>query len=291
MTHELDLNGPGVAKKVAREILDDIDRAAVEMHSDGHRKHLGASIIGETCYRKLWFVFRWVYNFPFQGRQLRLFNRGHLEEPRFTGWLQHAGYTVYPVDPATGNQWRVSSIGGHFGGSKDGIVYLPPKFNYPKPLLLEYKTNGTGPVFNKLIDKGVAIAKPMHFDQMSTYGYIDKHAFALYLNVCKNDDNIHAEIVKLDQDRGKKLEDKARVIILSQVPPPRAAENPAAEVCKYCDFKDVCYFRQPIEKNCRSCMHASAQDNKEWRCDKWSAIIPEAAIPAGCGEWTGIYKP
>jgi len=291
MTQELDLGAPGVAKKVAREVLEDIDRAAVELYTDGHRKHLGASIIGETCYRKLWFVFRWVYNFPFQGRQLRLLNRGHREEIRFNEWLAHSGYDVRPLDPETGKQWRVNAIGGHFGGSQDGEVILPAKFNYPYPLLLEYKTNGTGPNFNKLLDKGIVVAKPQHFDQMNTYGYIKGYKWGLYLNVCKNDDNIHSEIVKLDHDRGKKLEDKARVIILSQVPPPRAAENPAAEVCKYCNFKDVCYYRQPVEKNCRSCSYASAQDNKEWHCGKWNAIIPEAAIIAGCPEWISIYKP
>lgn len=291
MTQELDLNGPGVARKVAREVLEDIDRAAVEMHSDGHRKHLGASIIGEACYRKLWFVFRWVYNVPFQGRQLRLFNRGHLEEPRFTGWLLHAGYKVLALDPATGKQWRVSAIGGHFGGSQDGEIYLPPKFNYTKPLLLEYKTNNTGASFSKLLEKGVGIGKPQHFDQMNTYGSIKQYDFALYLNVCKNDDNIHSEIVKLDHDRGKQLEAKARVIILSQQPPPRAAENPAAEVCKYCDFKDICYLRQPVEKNCRSCKNAEPRDNKEWFCGRWQSMIPEAAIMAGCGDWDSIYKP
>lgn len=286
----IDFEKPGVLKKVAREILADIDAAAVALYDDGHRKHLGASLIGDACYRKLWFGFRWAYRKKNDGRQLRLYNRGHREEARFTEWLKFKGYVVNELDPATGEQWRVSAIGGHFGGSQDGEVFLPPKFEYNEVLLLEYKTNGTGPAFNSLIDKGVALSKTQHFDQMSTYGRLKGYKYALYLNVCKNDDNIHSEIVKLDWQRGEKLEEKARVIILSQEPPPRIAENPSAMACKYCDFAELCYYRVPCEKNCRSCKNAKPVDNNEWYCSKWSAVIPEEAIKVGCGEWDAIYR-
>lgn len=290
-TELLDFRAPGLQKKIAAEILADIDAAAVALYSDGHRKHLGASLIGDPCYRKLWFTFRWGYNKPHDGRQLRLFNRGHLEEKRITEWLRHSKYIVHDVDPSTGEQWRVNAVGGHFGGSQDGEIYLPAKFNYTKPLLLEYKTSGTGAAFNKVVEHSVSVGKPVHMDQMDTYGAVKKYDYALYCMVNKNDDSMHVEIVKLDWLRGAKLEEKAKTIILSQVAPPRGAENPSAQMCNWCDMKDLCYYRQPMERNCRSCVNASPQDNKQWHCSKWQAMIPEDAIPNACPEWSSIYKP
>lgn len=288
---ELDLSLPGALKLLASEIKNDIDNAAIAIDAeDGRRTHLGASAIGDSCFRKLWFGFRWAYSVKVDGRQTRLFMRGHLEESRFTTFLTRAGHKVLNLDPATGEQWRVNGIGGHFGGSQDGEIILAAKYNYSKPMLLEYKTNGTGAAFQKLLDSGVAIGKPVHTDQMDVYGYYKNYDYAVYLNVCKNDDNIHSEIVKLDRARGAKLEEKAKVIILSQVAPPRIAENPLAKVCEYCEFKEVCYGRQPLEKNCRSCKNASPNANKTWVCSLYNSTIPSDFVAVGCDQWTPIYR-
>lgn len=293
---ELDLSKPGAQKLLAASIKEDINNAALaydhndEPRDEGFRQHLGASIIGDSCYRKSWFNFRWAYKKPIEGRQQRLFDRGHEEEARFTRWLRRAEHTVIDRDPATGKQWRVNGIGGHFGGSQDAEIILAPKYNYTKPVLGEYKTNGTGAVFQKLLTSGVAIGKPVHTDQMDVYGYYKNYEYALYLNVCKNDDDLHSEIVKLDRARGEKLEQKARVIILSQLPPPRIAENPAAQACQYCDYKEVCYGRQPLEHNCRACKYASPDADKAWKCGFYNATIPADVIPNGCENWQSIYR-
>ncbi|MEI6052432.1 MAG: hypothetical protein WCQ44_07005, partial [Opitutaceae bacterium] len=41
---------------------------------------LGASSIGEECIRKIWMSWRGYDNFEFDGRMLRLFETGHLQE-------------------------------------------------------------------------------------------------------------------------------------------------------------------------------------------------------------------
>ena len=82
----------------------------------GFRDHLGASLIGKECERALWHDFRWGTRIHFQGRILRLFETGQLEEARLIRNLRRTGATL-DVDPDTGRQWWVESIGGHFGGS------------------------------------------------------------------------------------------------------------------------------------------------------------------------------
>ena len=61
---------------------------------DGFRDHLGASLIGKTCERALWFDFRWVTPAQFPGRILRLFETGQLEEARLVRNLRATGATV-----------------------------------------------------------------------------------------------------------------------------------------------------------------------------------------------------
>lgn len=328
-----DLDAPGVGTVVAKRVLSDIDEYCATTYDDGHRKHLGGSLIGEPCKRKLWYQFRWTYREKHDGRQQRLFNRGHREEDRFVEWLEGIGAKVWFEDRETNPlyycaedntyhlqsnlagmheklavkldsndsgylthvkrakadgidfpQYRVSHAHGHFGGSLDGIAILPERYGIPGPILLEFKTNGTGPKFTELLTQRVAIAKPMHFAQMSTYGsdpqYLFKHA--LYMNICKNDDNLHVEIVKLDWNLGDQMRQKAVQIITSQEPPPRLSDNPTYKDCKYCAAQDLCHKGAIPEKNCRSCAHAHPVENKRWFCDKHNGLIPDDYIKGGC---------
>lgn len=94
----INLELPGSLKLLSETIHKDIDAHCVRKYSDGHRGHLGASVIGKSCSRALWFAFRWVYYHEFDGRMYRLFQRGHFEEARFTGYLEGIGCEVTVFD-------------------------------------------------------------------------------------------------------------------------------------------------------------------------------------------------
>lgn len=79
---------------IASEILKSIDEYCVRTYDGGHRKHLGASLIGDKCSRKLWYSFRWCFREKIDGRKYRLFNRGHREEARFIEWLAGIGAKI-----------------------------------------------------------------------------------------------------------------------------------------------------------------------------------------------------
>lgn len=78
------------------KILTAIDRQLKNNQEDPRRRHLGASIIGRRCIRQIWYSWRWFHPVRHEGRLLRLFERGHLEEFRFMNWLQLAGFQVRP---------------------------------------------------------------------------------------------------------------------------------------------------------------------------------------------------
>lgn len=280
-------------KELAEIIKNDIDFHCSDFYDDGHRKHLGASIIGHDCKLYLWFVFRWCYHKRHEGQQQRLFNRGHLEEKRFVEWLRAVDFQVFEVDPETNKQFRISDACGHFGGSLDGIALFPQGYDFNLPVVLEFKTHGAGKdgkgkAFDKLVEKGLEAEKFMHFAQASTYGYKYGIEYCLYLSINKNNDELFVDLVKLDFALGKQMIAKAEQIIFQPTKPQRISDNPNFYKCKTCDMRPICHEMKQIEKNCRSCIFAQPIENGQWGCNKFQNIIPEDFIPLGCDEWVKI---
>lgn len=86
--------------KIADQLMIDIDNYCDKKWQDENRKHLGFSLIGDECQRKLWYGFRWCKMPRPEPRVKRLFDRGHKEEDRFIDYLQGIGCTVKPFDPS-----------------------------------------------------------------------------------------------------------------------------------------------------------------------------------------------
>ena len=291
------LDAPGVAKALAKRILEEIDEYCVRTYDAGHRSHLGASLIGRECKRYLWYVFRWCLHEKTTGRQQRLFNRGHREEARFIEWLEGIGFKVWfenrdegPNEKGEFPQYRISDVMGHFGGSLDGIAVLPERYGIAEPVLLEFKTNGTGAGFNKLADDGMPIAKPEHFAQTSTYGKKYNFRYCVYLNINKNDDSLHIEVVKLNHNLGEQMIMKAEQIIMSQTAPARLSDNPTFHKCGYCHMKEVCHKGAVVEVNCRSCAFARPVENAEWFCEVHNGNIPKDFISKACPSYKAITQ-
>lgn len=285
----IDLSAPGERKALARRIKDEIDEFCKTAYDDGPRSHLGASLIGHECARYLWYTFRWFNHVPPPGRMARLFNRGHREEARFLEWLRGIGFEVWDV-AEDGNQHRIKAVRGHFGGSLDGICKPPARYNLSEPLLFlnEFKTNGTGKGFADLFDKGVAVVKPQHFAQMSTYGKFYGFKFALYLNINKNDDDLYVEVVELDWSLAEDNVRKAEDIILAQHAPARISMQETYFKCKGCDFAGICHRGEPPQVNCRSCKWAEPVEGAEWHCHVHNGVIPKDFIPKACPSYERI---
>lgn len=273
--------------KLSEAIQADVDAFCKELYTeDEERKHLGASVIGQTCNRRIAMAFRWMCREDFDAKQFRLFNRGHGMEPRFVSWLRGAQIQTWDTDE-NGKQFRISDHEGHFGGSLDGIVVLPPKFNVDTPLLLEMKTHNDNS-FNKLVKYKVKQSKPQHYIQMSVYGYYRQFDYALYLAINKNTDHIYVEVVAVDHSLGKANSDKAKSIIFAPKLPPRIAATPAYQECSWCPMKEVCHNGVSPDVNCRSCINSVPIENGQWGCRLWNAIIPPDAITKACSEWSAF---
>lgn len=233
-------------------------------HDDPFRTHLGASVIGGECGRAIWYGFRWTTLPKFKGRILRLFNRGHLEEGRFIAALLTIGVQIFQQDE-NGKQFRISDVGGHFGGSGDGVAIGIPDLPPGTPCLLEFKTHNDKS-FQKLVKEGVRASKFEHYVQMNIYMRKMGLPVALYGAVNKNDDDFYFEIVTLDSATADQFTDRARQIILLKQAPARISESPGWFACSWCDHKPVCHLKAAPARNCRTCKNSEAREDGDWHC-------------------------
>jgi hypothetical protein len=260
--------------------MDDAYRGADE----GFRNHLGASLIGRKCAREIWYGFRWTKRPRFDGRMIRLFNRGHLEEARFIAMLLTIGVNVIQQD-ANGKQYKVSYFGGLFGGSGDGIGYGVPDFPPGTYCLLEFKTYSKK-TFDDLIKKGVREYKPEHYSQMQVYLRGMGLGVALYAAVCKDDDRLHLELIHLDPAQGEAMVQRAYNIITIQRAPQRINESAGWYECRFCDYKDICRDPMPtVERNCRTCHHVRINtESGTWACGQTGEVLTKEKQLEGCKE-------
>lgn len=242
-----------------------------------HRGHLGGSVVGHNCARALWYGFRWMVQKRIPGRLIRLFNRGHMEEPRLVALLKLIGCEVWQIDE-NGKQFRMQGYRGHYSGSLDGVVRGIPDLP-DLPLLSEFKTHSNSS-FNKLLKAGVRASKPVHYVQMNEYMHYYRLKYALYVAVNKDNDELYLEIVTADDRLRNLTEEKVILVVDSYTPPPKISESPGWWECKYCDYKHVCHDGVQPAKNCRTCMYARVVDEGDWCC----------AHPVNAGEILTIDK-
>lgn len=253
-------------------------------HNADHRPHLGASIIGRPCSRQIWYSWHWADKKKVSGRLAKLFERGHLEEPVMAKALRGIGVELHTEQP-DGSQWSVSLLGGHFGGSMDGIGINFP--DAPKSWAVwENKTSNTKG-FNEMLGKGVKAAKPEHYDQMTVYMGATGTPRAMYTMVNKETDDVYSEWVHFDQARYDQLLAKAEIIIRAAEPPTGVSKDPSYYICKWCDYSHICHGSKAPEVNCRTCMHSTAEiegNGGRWSCARWGADVPLEAQKTGCDE-------
>lgn len=286
----IDLENSSVRSNIAETIACDIDEWCEVHFNDGFRKHLGASVIGKQCSRQIWYAFRWAQAEKIEGKTQRIFDRGRREEPFVWEYLRGIGCEVHDIDPETKEQWKVSVLDGHFGGSMDARIKLPAKFGIDQWILAEVKTM-SDTNWNRMVKEKVKVNKPEYWAQMNVYGYLSepKMQYALFIAVNKNNDEIHLELLRLDERLALDYIEKAKDIILAKEPPVKVAFSPANFICKFCSFRNICHYEQAVEKNCRSCSHAYAGPDGTWLCGLHShATIPQEFIPLGCSQHKGI---
>ena len=244
---------------------------------DYPREHLGVSILGHHCERWLWLTFRWAVLKQHDWRLMRIFARGHREEADMVQLLTKAGFSLRNH----GENQQKLNLGCHVGGSPDGII--SGVIEAPKtPHILEIKTHNVRS-FNDLIKNGVEKSKPLHFIQMQLYMLGAKLTRALYVAVCKDDDRLHVERVRLDKTVAQAtLQRGQRIAVDNRLPPP-CSNDPTWYQCRLCDGHKFCHVTKTTkEVNCRTCAHSTAKPDSTWLCENFDIGLKYANQISGC---------
>jgi len=240
------------------------------------RPHLGASQLGHPCDRWLWLSFRWAVIEKFDGRILRLFRRGREEEANIIKDLEAIGVVF-------SNHQQYVDFGSHVGGSTDGMIDGGVPEAPKKRHVAEFKTHSKKS-FDDLVKNGVQKSKPMHWCQMQLYMSGTGVDRALYFAVCKDDDRIYTERVHLDRAAAKQLIERGHRIALAERIPDPISTDPSWYLCRWCPAHSFCHKEKLTKQvNCRTCAHATAEDDGEWSCARWeSKGIPVDYQRTGC---------
>ena len=250
------------------------ERIDAARQQDLPRPHMGASLLGHPCDRWLWLSFRWAVIEKHQGRILRLFRRGQMEEEVIVKDLESIGCRVY-------DRQRRVDFGCHVSGSIDGIVDGLKESS--KPHLLECKTHGKKS-FDDLVKHGLEKSKPQHVVQMQIYMLGLKLERALYYAVCKDDDRLFIERVRADRAVAEQAILRGQEIAISDRMPEPLSADPSWYQCKFCPAYSFCHGDHIARQvNCRTCALVTATEHGTWHCGRYEADgIPVEYQHAGC---------
>lgn len=240
------------------------------------RLHMGCSILGHSCDRYLWLSFRWAVIEKLDGRILRLFRRGQLEETTILQDLRAVGIKV-------SERQGIVDFGCHISGSVDGVITAGVPESPMKYHVLECKTHSKKS-FDDLQKNGVEKSKPQHFIQMQLYMHGLKIDRALYYAICKDTDEIYTERVRLNKELAQKYVDRGKRIVQSDRMPEPLSNDPSWYQCKFCPAWDFCHKSHTTkEVNCRTCCHSTATEQSTWTCAKHdNAEVPVDFQRVGC---------
>ena len=111
-TITLNPDGSFPLAEITAELYRLTDEYSIETYPAKHREHLGASAIGEECYRKLYYDFRWVKLQNAEPRMRRLWARGHSEEEKM--WY------IFKNGSIQATYYSTSELYSLFSSNKEG---------------------------------------------------------------------------------------------------------------------------------------------------------------------------
>jgi len=249
-------------------------------------------MLGTECDRALWLMLHWApAPESFDGRMLRLFETGHIQEARLIADLRLAGIEVYEVDPDTGRQFLARALAGHVRGKLDSIATAGVPEAPTKTHVVECKSHGTKS-WKALIKAGnLKAGKFDHWVQCQVYMHIRGIDRALYAAVYKDTDELYCERIEYDHEFCTLLLARLERILRMSAPPVRISDKRDHFGCKFCKAAPVCWGESFARLNCRTCLHSTPEmdGDASWSCARWVKPLSAAEQREACP--THLYVP
>jgi len=215
--------------------------------SEPSRGYLGASIIGDPCARKIWYMYNGFPREPFKAGTLWNFEDGHRTEDLIAKRLRMVkGIELWTHDD-NGKQFGFSMFKGRFAGHCDGIIRgliqapkrlhlweckacAVKKFEEFKACKFKYGEK------NALENWSIT-----YFVQHQIYMHkfeIDRGYMTVALAGGRDIDSCRTEY---RPEIAERYTDRAEAIIEAKSPPPRISEDANFWLCRFCDYQESCH--------------------------------------------------
>jgi hypothetical protein len=269
-------------KSPEQEVVDKIYESIKlqDSKTETYLGRLGSSSIGDSCTRAVFLSWRAYEASDFGGRMLRVFGTGHWQEARIVEDLRRAGYKVWDKDEA-GNQFEYIDPTGHFISKVDGVLK-----GYPgcveKAHVLEIKTHNKSS-FASLLKYKVQVSKPVHYTQVQSSMMLSGMNRAVYVAVCKDDEQIYVERIKEDKVAQLGIAKRIETLLNATLKPAGISEDPLnSKLCMFCSVKQVCAGVVSPQRTCRSCRASCAVEGGNWRCELKDKLLTKDEQRAAC---------
>ncbi len=255
-----------------------------------YRLYLGMSIIGEECWRKLFYTFRQANtrNMPASG--VKATEDGYMSEKVMAQRLRMIPgielYTTKPDDPD--EQISYTLLDGHFTGHVDGIIR--GIIEAPKTWHIWENKAVNVEKFEKLktirekngVKEALQLWDVVYYAQAQIYmkcAGLDRHFLTVTTPGARDDISIRTD---LNRSYTANLEAKAQTIINDNwTLPDRLSEKREFFKCKWCEYQEICHDGKIPLTNCKTCRYCKPIAGGENQCLLTSKIINKALLKKG----------
>lgn len=285
--------------KIEKSTLDDVDEKLVEeKKKEASRHYMGFSIIGDECWRKLFYTYRSAQARKFSASGVRAIEDGHTQEAVMAKRLRMLPYVeLYTEDPEKpGQQIAFSLLLDHFRGHADGII--KGLLECPKTFCVWEHKSVNETKFNKLIalkkEKGEKEAlsawDSIYYAQAMLYCHcaqLTRH----YLTVTTPGGRDHVSCrTEYNRAVAEGIIAKAQSIIFDNWNiPARLSDKREFYLCKFCEHQGICHDGDFPLVHCKTCRYMEPIKDGKRQCLKHEKEITEDVLFKGCDYH--IYNP
>lgn len=288
----VDFNTPGYTIELARRMAEAVNEYSASTSKNRYQTKMSPSSLAKECSAQMWYKWRNVKLEKTDGQRQRTFDTGNELEPKLIDLLRGTGWTIYDRMPDDGSgkeptQWKCEDFDGHFVGFADGIGFHP-ELTFGNNVLVEAKTMNAKN-FRTFISKGIAISHPDYYAQAIVYMKYFNLDWCVFAVWNKDDSDVQFEWVKRNDGMADDWLRRAHSIMTMKITPEKIAYSAAFGKCKYCTFSGICHYDEPVDINCRSCIHCVPAPDGKFYCERWQQLIPnKEAIRQGCSNHTPV---
>lgn len=220
--------------------LSELINQAVRDNTDAPRNYIGASSIGHSCLRKIWYQYKGFESSPGPRTQIT-FDIGKSLERLIFNYLKISSLRDDTQMSISGPSSMNNFLNVECEQLKEFNGHLDALLIYQNwSVILEIKT-AKDSSFNRFKNHGLRKWNEQYYAQLQAYMGMSGIHKAVLLALNKDNSELHEEWVQYDSFYYQDLVSKAQYIEQQEEAPDRINKSPLFITCKMCQFKELCH--------------------------------------------------